>query len=481
MTPHAPKLCALEALVADRLSQRGRARIERHLAACDTCRAALSAVREYAKLRESARDLVMPELPWERMERALDTDAAQREQTARSGKLLALALPLLAIAATVVIGWVGISGQRQAQEQAQEQAQQVATGTQLPTPPAVQAVDPVIAGWVTLGAPATHAPGMEVIEGATLRTGAGEELHVRLTDETGIVLAPESALIVSQLRKHSVRLTLLHGGVSSMVRKLTAADSYVVEAGDIAAEVRGTRFFVARTEDDVRIYVHEGRVAVLRQGKEVSLLTAGQSFPEQAAIEEGKPAADRQVLGLDLASLDWPTLTLPPLPQVTAWLVNGVRWAAPAEMAMRAPPGDQSLSFEDARGHLHALKVRLAAEGTRIEEADVRAALRAEADSRMGTLAPELIRPVIQRGLPGLRRCYEQGLRRAQVEARLTLAVRVAPDGHVARAELLGESALPAGLTSCIANQARGWVFPAPDGGPVAFEVPLNLKASSAP
>jgi hypothetical protein len=148
---------------------------------------------------------------------------------------------------------------------------------------------------------------------------------------------------------------------------------------------------------------------------------------------------------------------------------------------MRAPPGELTVLFEDARGKRHPLQVMLAAEGARIEEAAVRQVLQAEADARMGTLAPELISPVIQHALPGLRRCYERGLRRAAVEGRLMLFVRVAADGHVARAQLRGESTLPTELTDCIAGQARGWSFPAPTGGAVAFEIPLNLKAAPGP
>ncbi len=479
MTPHAPKLFALEALVADQLSGPGRARIERHLSRCEACRAALGAVREYARVRDSARELPMPELAWEQMERALDRDllnVAERKHASpphagRNGKLLALALPILAIAATVVIGWVGISGQRE--------AAQLAARTQTKQAQPVTPVEGAATGWVTLGRLETHASGSPVIEGATLRTGRDEELHVHLGTGTGIVLAPDSELLIVRLTEHTVRLSLVRGGVSSTVRKLAAADSYVIEAAGYSAEVRGTRFFVGRAADDVHVAVHEGKVAILRQGKQIDLLTAGKSFSTTVPVGL-KTSVDRLVLGLDDASHSWPTLTLPPLPQVSAWQVGDARLLAQAELSMRVPAGDLTLSFEDARGRLHAFQVTVAAEGSRIEEATIRAALQAEADARTGTLAPELIKPVIQGALPGLRRCYERGLRRARVEGRLTLAVRVAADGHVARAQLRGESALPVELTECIANQARGWVFPAPDGGPVAFEIPLNLKAASS-
>ena len=214
MIPHPPKVFAIEALVANQLSQRGRARLDRHLAKCEMCSAALSAAREYQRLRETARELPMPELSWERLERALDQNVAphsQPVQAGRNGKLVAL-VPLLAIAATFVIGWVGISGQRE--------AARLAARTQTPAAQeqSKPADEPAIQGWVTLGAQASHAPGSTVSEGETLRTGPEEELHVHLAANTGILLAPDSELIVTQLRAHRVRLTLVQGGVSNVVR-----------------------------------------------------------------------------------------------------------------------------------------------------------------------------------------------------------------------------------------------------------------------
>lgn len=470
MNQHPPKLYALEALVAQKLSEQGRRRIERHLAGCEICRAALSGVREYALLRDAARDVPMPELSWERMEKALD--APLRSERPGNGKILAIALPMLAVAATVLIGWIGISQQ--------ENAASVASHDRAPAAqaPHIAQVEPAVVGWVTAGATDVRPTGSRVAEGDVLRTRMGEELHVRLADGTGIVLWQDSELAVARLRAHQVLLSLAKGSVSSVVKKLGAGDTYAVAAGGLAAEVRGTRFFVGDTPEGVRIDVHEGRVAVMQEGKQIDWLLPGQSHSPKG--DRRTDTADRSVLGLDAASMTWPTLTLPVLPEVAAWHVEGARFAATTTIAVREPAGELALSFEDKRGKSHPLKFTLPPEGGTIDEAAIRAAM---PELRMGVLAPEQIAPIIEGALPGLQRCYEQGLGLApKLKGALTLAVRVAADGHVARTQLHGDGEIPTELSQCIAKQAKGWRFEAPSGdGPATFEIELNLKPPSTP
>ena len=67
---HEPKLAALAALHEGRLSARGRARLQRHVARCPVCSAASTGTGRYAALRAQARNESAPELDWERIERA---------------------------------------------------------------------------------------------------------------------------------------------------------------------------------------------------------------------------------------------------------------------------------------------------------------------------------------------------------------------------------------------------------------------------
>ncbi len=470
MSLHPPKLYALEALIEKRLSEQGQRRIERHLAGCETCRAALSSVREYATLRDAARDLPMPELSWARMERAIH--APLRSQHPGNSKIFAIALPMLAIAAAILIGWMGISQQRKAATVASKAARRPAQ-TERAVP-----VEPRVVGWVTAGAADVRPTGSPVAEGDVLRTRTGEELHVRLSDNTGIVLWQDSELTVSRLRAHEVSLSLGHGGVSSVVQTLAPGDAYAVLADDLSAEVRGTRFFVGKGPDGVQIDVHEGRVAVMQEGKQIDLLLAGKNHNSKG--DPTSRAADRSVIGLDAASKTWPVLTLPVLPGVSAWQIDGARWAASATLAVRAPAGERALSFEDQRGKLHPLKLVLPPEGATVDAAAVRAAM---PEVRAGVLAPEQISPIIEAALPSLQRCYEQGLSVSpKLKGALTLAVRVGADGHVARTMLRGDPEIPSELSQCIAKHAKAWRFEAPSGGgPSTFEIELKLKPPSAP
>ncbi len=473
MRQHGPKLNALEALAAQQLSDQGRLRLERHLAGCNTCRDALQLVREYIALRAAARGVSVSEPSWERLEATIDAGARPSRATGRSGRLLAVALPILAVAATVVVGWIGLVGQRQAAE--------VAVRTSAPSRAPSRPVDTkAVRGWITVGTSGPHGTGTDVVEGTTLRTPVGQELHVHLAEGTGIVLWENSELFVARLQEHAVRLTLVRGGVSNAVGHLGPDDTYVVDAGGVTAEVRGTHFFVGRNDGDVRVDVHEGHVALVRRGEQIGLLQAGQHYTTAAAAQT--EVADRTVIGLDARSRGWPTLTLPALERVAAWRVGDARWTAHSPISLRAPAGVVALRYEDSKGAMHDLQVPLTGPATTLDAALVRTPARARLPVPKGQLAPEQISPVIEAALPSLRACYEQGLGVArELGGVLALAVHVGADGRVARTRLQGDLNLPSSLRTCIATQARGWVFPAPDGGPVTFEVDLNLTPTATP
>jgi ferric-dicitrate binding protein FerR (iron transport regulator) len=470
MSEHAPKLAAIEALVEGRLSARARARLETHLASCETCRRARDAVREYAAMRDAARALPVPELSFEALERKIEANPTPRRT---QGKWIAIALPVLALVATVVIGWVGISGQREAQELAARSAPR----TQ-PVRDAAQseAVSAPRTGQVTLAM--GEASLGEVREGMRLETGPREELHVRLGAGSGILLWPDSALEVTRLRGAEVLLTLQKGRVSNEVSPLAQGSRYAVAAAAYRAEVRGTAFEVGLSSEIVDVAVHEGRVAVLRDGATITILGPGERFQSQG--DAPAPRDARRVIGLSREG-ETAVVELPQLSIVEALWVEGTRLPASADIAMRWPPGVLSLEIEDAAGRRYPMTLEVATEGTRIEEAAIRKLMREADEARLGTLDPALISPVIRAAIPTLKRCYERALKIApQLEGTLTLSIRVAPDGHVARAQVSGPTELPEALESCIVREVRGLTFPRPDGGPVQLELPLKLAATQA-
>jgi anti-sigma factor RsiW len=490
---HAPRLFALEALVAGRLSAAGTARLERHLAACATCSAALQAVREYDGLRQAARDDAPPELAWERLEKALDreakappavTDGAfsvrRRQPESRNGRWVALAWPVLAVAAVLVIAWISKHGQDQV-------ARRGPVAAVVPSPAAEVAL---IEGHVTLvmgraervreGERAPLVAGDVLREQDAILASEGAAVHVALADGSGFALAASSELSLERLRTDSVLLRLVRGDVASEVRKLAAPERYVVRGTTYSAHVRGTRFSVRQTAG-FAVAVSEGLVEIMRDAESIAMLGAGQhweSSPDQAVAQAREP----RVYGLGKPARDWPTLSLPVHPSLASWHLEPAWVAATAELAMRAPVGENRLELEDVKGKLHTVTVTVLPEGTRLSESALRKIL--EPADTLGFLPPEKISPVVQEGLGRLKRCYERTLRQdPRFQVKLVLAIRVAPDGHVARAQLASPAGtdqapeLPDALERCVLDEARTWQFPRPEGGAISFEVPLNLRA----
>jgi hypothetical protein len=440
------------------------------------CTRARDSVRGYREMLEEARAEQPPELSWQAFEAKLDG----RPQRPRAGKWLALTLPALAIAATFAIAWLGLSGQKRQAEVA-ERAPAPNLEDAHPSPAAPLR----LTGSITAVAGAQHsaealAVGSTVHEGAVLRTAADEVLHVRLSADTGIALWEESELHVVRLRQGEVVLELVRGAVSNRVAKLAAASVYRVRAGDITASVRGTRFAVSRSSEATNVTVHEGAVAVARADVELAMLHAGQSWSDAKA--KMQTSAERSVIALNADSLAWPSLNLPKLPTVHTWTIQGARFSGAGRVAMRAPVGELTLHFEDNHGVSHSLTRTISAEGTTLTEEDISRVIERDREARLGTLDPQLIRPVVRSGLDGLKRCYEQSLRRSpKLAGKLTLSLRVSSTGQVVRAELAtqNEELLDVGLEACITGKAATWTFPAPTGGPVSIDLPLNLKSNS--
>lgn len=486
-TPHAPKVMALEAYSRRRLSVAGQARLEQHLHTCGLCRQALDNIVRYEALRVEAQEAPTPELDWERLERALDQTPAptssprfpgrgHEKRPAISGKVIALAWPVLALAATFALAFMALS----------ERRLPVAQPSVSPPAPAVE--EARIQGWITLvaataevesgGVRRAAVPGERVQEGTRIVTAKDSELHVAVEGGGGLIVEAQSELSIKRLREHSIELALESGELFQQVRKLNEHERYEVTFGPYLASVRGTRFRVMQREAQASVVVYEGRVVVHQGEQLIADLSAGESW-RSVPEAEGPVARDRQVHASDPASQNWPTLTLPALANVAAWRIENTSLAAQTALAMRMPAGDVVLHYEDLRGRERALSLKVAAEGTSLSEAAIRELIAAQNDPR-GQLDPEQIAPVVRAGLDPLRRCYERGLKRdPSLVGKLVLSIRVAPDGHVARATLEGTGGpkLPLDVESCMQMEARGWLFPKPTGGAVVFEVPLHLRS----
>jgi hypothetical protein len=265
--------------------------------------------------------------------------------------------------------------------------------------------------------------------------------------------------------------------LASQVEKLADAAQYRVLASDLTASVRGTRFWVERG-NEVAVFVQEGRVEVARGDQLLASLTPGQGYPAQRFAE--RPAKSQDSVHFALAERDATVgLILPPLPALRAFIIDGAGFSLAGTLAMRFPPGPTELKFEDVRGQIRSVQLDLTAPLTKLEPAAL-AELIAPKPGPVGYLSPEQISSVVRAAIEPLRRCYERNLRVApELESKFTLRIRVSAEGRVVRSEIDARAKLPIELERCVELEAQKLVFPKPEGGgPLSFEVPLNLKSS---
>lgn len=95
-----------------------------------------------------------------------------------------------------------------------------------------------------------------------------------------------------------------------------------------------------------------------------------------------------------------------------------------------------------------------------------------------GSMSKESIRRVIQRHMNEVRFCYEEGLRKQpDLAGRVQVSFMISPSGVVTSATVADSSLHNAQVESCVAQAARRWTFPAPDGGGyVAVRYPFLLE-----
>lgn len=74
------------------------------------------------------------------------------------------------------------------------------------------------------------------------------------------------------------------------------------------------------------------------------------------------------------------------------------------------------------------------------------------------------------------RSCYERALRQnAMLQGRMTVGLRVGATGRVCSASIVSNSLGDPGVASCVAGLMRSGSLPAPTGGCVDVQVPMNF------
>jgi TonB family protein len=106
------------------------------------------------------------------------------------------------------------------------------------------------------------------------------------------------------------------------------------------------------------------------------------------------------------------------------------------------------------------------------------AIVRTALPSVTGLLSPEAIRRVVLRNLGQVRNCHEQGLQQTPTaQGQIVVRFIIGGDGHVLGANVVESSYPIASVGQCVADAARRWMFPSPEGGGiVTVRYPFNLQ-----
>lgn len=458
---HSPKWRALIAYDSELLSSDGSRRLERHLQGCDVCSEALAEIRAYDEVAHEVRESPV-DVDFTRMEFALRREAksiANRQRMKR-----ALPFVLAAAAAALFIGARLMPGPV-APVAINESPNPDVVETVVPEPesPPVAGVVVALAGDV-----GERGIGAAVAEDESLRVETGS-LHVLMPGGSAFALSANSRVRTTRLREDELVLTLEEGRVTSDVR---TGRSYYVDAPPYRIRVQGTRFEVRREGEQVAVTLDEGTVEVLEGDTVVRHMEA----PDRWSSHEGfEAAAQGEVLRPHMEGLEGATLELAADENIVRWEVGGLQLRG-AHAALLTTPGEYDVVGFDANDRRYEAPFALLPEGGQLEPSDLRAVRRAP---RGGYLPPEAISEVVRPSYRALQRCYERELRQNNPGLHGAYALRVSVDreGAVSGVRVTTDSELPPPLRNCLARAARGWTFPAPRGGPLTFDLPLNFSA----
>jgi ferric-dicitrate binding protein FerR (iron transport regulator) len=459
---HGPKWRALIAFNSELLSDAGAMRLERHLMHCDVCREALAEIRAFDEVALEVRESPV-DVDFSRMELALRREA----KSIASRKRWMRAVPWIAAAAAAAL-FLG--------------ARMIPTGVEPVAnndePTVLDVSDPAIpepesafvAGVVVAlaGEVGERGLGGSIAEDEVLAVDEGS-LHVLMPDGSAFALGANSRVRTTHLREDELVLTLEDGRVTSDVR---TGRSYYVNAPPYRIRVQGTRFEVRREGEQVAVTLDEGIVEVLQGDSVVRHMEA----PDRWSSHEGfEAAAQGEVLQPRMEGLEGAALELAASEDIVRWEVDGLTLRG-AHAALMANPGDYEVVGFDANDRRFEASFDLLAEGGRLEGSDLRAVRRAP---RGGYLAPEAISEVVRPSYRALQRCYERELRQNNpaLHGAYALRVSVDRDGAVVGVRVNTDSDLPPPLRNCLVRTAQGWTFPAPRGGALTFDLPLNFSA----
>jgi len=114
--------------------------------------------------------------------------------------------------------------------------------------------------------------------------------------------------------------------------------------------------------------------------------------------------------------------------------------------------------------------------GSMVRERVPRPLVRTEAPGPGCPLPEPSIMPIVRRGLPAIRACYERQLRRSPtIEGKISLRLQIDPLGRVRELEVACDTLDHPLVSSCIVSHARRWRFP-PMDRVAEVTIPLLLR-----
>ncbi|PTL77855.1 FecR domain-containing protein [Vitiosangium sp. GDMCC 1.1324] len=270
---------ALWALVSGELDAEARARVEAHVAGCDSCAQRLAEVRESRALLRVAREQP-PEVRWAEVDDRVLTMATQRfarlEHRPRWPWMLAAMGACAAVLALVLL--------RPGPTPRPVEETVVAQPAETTAPASTTQVEGEATASVLEadGAERTLQEGAGLKAGSAVRTPARGSTRLRLPDASLMQVSADSEVVLSRIAADDVHLRVTRGRIAVQASHAERR-GFVVEADGLRVFVVGTVFSVERTPQGPAVSVLEGKVRVEAEDQPSSFATAGQRVELRAS------------------------------------------------------------------------------------------------------------------------------------------------------------------------------------------------------
>ena len=116
----------------------------------------------------------------------------------------------------------------------------------------------------------TPAPGMELVAGTTIRTGAGARCLLKMSDGTQLQVGQNTAMQIQQIAQENdgtrmVKIRMPVGAMWANVKKLVTPESkFEIETPMLTVAVRGTLFEVEAVAEATKVGVLDGAISLFR-------------------------------------------------------------------------------------------------------------------------------------------------------------------------------------------------------------------------